>query len=54
MQQGVFLLEVKVKQVKMGRMKKDGWLKKVFSILECQVDTRAMMGPGSNATGTDM
>ena len=52
MQQDDFLLEEKVKQVKMGRMKKEGCLKKVFSILECQVETRAMMRPGSSTTDT--
>ena len=48
-----FLLEVKVKKVKIGRMKKEGWLKKVFSILECQLETRPMMRPGSSTARTD-
>ena len=47
------MLEENVKQVKMGRMKKDGWLKKVFSILECQVEIRPMMRPGSDTSRTD-
>ena len=52
MQQAV-LLEENVKQVKMGRMKKEGWLKKVLSILECQLETRPTMRPGSDTARTD-
>ena len=54
MKQDVFLLEEKVKQVKMGRMKKEGWAKKVFSILECQVETRAVSRPVNSTARTDM
>ena len=46
--QQAFLLEEKVKQVKMGRMKKEGWLKKVLSILEYQLETTPTMRPGSD------
>ena len=32
--------------MKTGRMKKEGWWRKVFSILQCQVETRAVTRPG--------
>ena len=44
------LLEEKVKKVNMGRMKKEGWIRKVLSILECHVEMRAMMRPGNRTT----
>ena len=34
----------------MGRTKKEGWVRKVFSIFECQVETRAMVSPGNSTT----
>ena len=34
----------------MGRMKKEGWVRKVLSIFECQVETRAVTRPGSSTT----
>jgi len=52
--QQAFLLEEKVKQVKMGRMKKEGWVRKVFSILECQVETRPAMRPGNSTDRADV
>ena len=51
--QQVFLFEEKVKQVKMGRMKKEGWVRKVLSIFECQVETRAVMRPGNSTARAD-
>ena len=36
--------------MKMGRMKKEGWIRKVLSIFECQVETRAMKRPGNSTT----
>jgi len=46
----LFLLEEKVKKVKMGRMKKEGWIRKVLSIFVCQVETRAVTRPGNIST----
>ena len=46
----LFLLEEKVKTVKMGRMKKEGWIRKVLSIFECQVETRPVTRPGNSST----
>ena len=37
----------------MGRTKKDGWVRKVLSIFECQVEMRAMVSPG-NSTNAKM
>ena len=37
----------------MGRMKKEGWIRKVLTIFECQVETRAMIRPG-NSTNAKM
>ena len=34
----------------MGRAKKEGWVRKVLGIFECQVETRAMMRPGNRTT----
>ena len=34
----------------MGRMKKEGWIRKVLSIFECQVETRAVTRPGNSTT----
>ena len=34
----------------MGRAKKDGWVRKVLGIFECQVETRAIMRPGNSTT----
>ena len=34
----------------MGRTKKDGWVRKVLSILLCQVETWAMIRPGNSTT----
>ena len=45
-----FLLEVKVKKVRMGRMKKEGWVRKVLSIFECQVEMIAVISPGNSST----
>ena len=42
----LFLLEEKVKKVKMGRMKKEGWIRKGLNILECQIEMRAVKRPG--------
>ena len=34
----------------MGRTKMDGWVRKVLSTFECQVEIRAMMRPGNRTT----
>ena len=44
------MLEEKVKYVKMDKMKKEGWVRKVLSIFECQVETRPVMRPGNSST----
>ena len=36
--------------MKMGRMKKEGWIRKVLSIFVCQVETRAVTRPGNIST----
>ena len=53
LQQGL-LLETKVTVVKTGTMKKEGYFKKVLIILECHVETRAMMSPGEKGARRHM
>ena len=40
--------------MKMGRMKKDGWVKKVLNIFECQVEMRAVTRPGEKTVTSGM
>ena len=38
--------------MKTGRMKKEGWWRKVLSILQCQTETRAVTRPGIRTVAT--
>ena len=38
--------------MKTGRMKKEGWGRKVLSILQCQTETRAVTRPGIRTVAT--